>query len=196
MNWRFLLLLPVALGLWNYWQGRPVVHPPGILVHAAPVEEALATTPPDLAKPGYQITPLESFSLEARVLGRERYRFDRAADLSPVDLALGWGPMSDQAVLERIDISQSGRFYFWRVDRLPIPRREIETNSANMHMIPATGDVERQLLNLRPGQLVTLQGYLVEVHATDGWQWRSSLTREDTGAGACELVWVEKLDVR
>jgi hypothetical protein len=196
VNWRFLLLLPVALGLWNYWQGRPVTHPPGILVHAAPVEEALATAPPDLAKPGYQITPLESFSLEARVLGRERYRFDRAADLSPVDLALGWGPMSDQAVLERIDISQSGRFYFWHVDQFPIPRHEIETNSANMHMIPATREVERQLLNLRPGQLVTLNGYLVEVHAADGWRWRSSLTREDTGAGACELVWVEKLDVR
>jgi hypothetical protein len=168
VNWRYLLFLPFALGLWNYWQGRPVVHPPGILVLAAPVQQALATTVPDLAKPGYQITPLESFSLEARVLGRERYRFDRAADLSPLDLALGWGAMSDQAVLERIDISQSGRFYYWHVSQFPIPRREIETHSANMHMIPATGEVERQLLDVRPGQLVTLHGYLVEVHAPDG----------------------------
>ena len=35
----------------------------------------------------------------ARVLGTERYRFDRASELSLVDLALGWGPMSDTRAL-------------------------------------------------------------------------------------------------
>jgi hypothetical protein len=44
--------------------------------------------------------------------------------------------------------------------------------------------------------VVALTGYLVEVRGPDGFRWRSSLTREDTGNGACELVWVEKLDVR
>jgi len=196
MNWRWLLLLPFVWGAWNYWHARPVVHAPGVLVAHDPVQRALDVKPAGLAKLGYQITPLESFALEARVLGIERYRFDRAADLSPVDLALGWGPMSDQAVLERIDISQGGRFYFWHVKVFPIPRREIEVHSANMHMIPASRQIERRLVNLRPGQVVALAGYLVDVHAADGWQWRSSLTREDTGAGACELVWVETLDVR
>ena len=37
---------------------------------------------------------------------------------------------------------------------------------------------------------------LIEVRGADGWRWRSSLTREDTGAGACELVWVERIAVR
>jgi hypothetical protein len=127
----------------------------------------------------------------------ERYRFDRGADLSPVDLALGWGPMSDQAVLDRIDISQGGRFYYWHVKEIfPVPRREIEVHSANMHMIPATEEIERRLVHLRPGQVVALTGYLVDVRGPDGWRWHSSLTREDTGAGACELVWVDKLDAR
>jgi hypothetical protein len=77
---------------------------------------------------------------------------------------------------------------------LPIPRRSIETHSANMHMIPASREVERSLRALRPGDIVRLHGYLVEVNATDGWRWRSSLTREDTGAGACELVLLQSLD--
>ena len=34
------------------------------------------------------------------------------------------------------------------------------------------------------------------MRAPDGWRWRSSLTREDTGAGACELVWVERIVTR
>ena len=41
--------------------------------------------------------------------------------------------------------------------------------------------------------LLTFSGYLIEARAPDGWRWRSSLTREDTGAGACELVWVEQI---
>jgi len=52
------------------------------------------------------------------------------------------------------------------------------------------------LLRIRAGQIVSLAGYLVEVRGPNGMRWRSSLTREDTGAGACELVWVETLDVR
>jgi len=196
MQWRWLFLLPLAWGVWNHWHGRPVVHDPGMLVSTQPVQTALDTAVTRLARPGYRITPLESFSLDARVLATERYRFDRGADLSPVDWVLGWGPMSDQAVLDRIDISQSGRFYSWHVKEFPIPRREIETHSANMHMIPASSQVEHQLLGIRPGQIVTLAGYLVEVRATDGWRWRSSLTRDDTGSGACELIWVEKVEAR
>jgi hypothetical protein len=196
MTWRWLLVLPLAWGVWDYWATRPITYPPGVLVSAEPMQSGLDATPRPLTKRGYQIVPLQSFSLAARVLSKERYRFDEGADLAPVDLALGWGRMSDQAVLDAFDISQSGRFYFWHVRHFPIPRREIETHSANMHMIPATEDIERRLLSIRAGQIVTLAGYLVEVRGPNGWRWRSSLTREDTGAGACELVWVEKLDVR
>ena len=196
MTWRWLLILPLAWGAWSYWAERPIVHPPGVLVSTEPVQSALDAAPQLPARHGYQITPLQSFSLAARVLSKERYRFDGGAEISPVDLALGWGRMSDQAVLQAFDISQSGRFYFWHVKQFPIPRREIETHSANMHMIPATDDVERTLLRIRAGQIVSLAGYLVEVRGPNGMHWRSSLTREDTGAGACELVWVETLDVR
>ncbi len=150
---------------------------------------------PALSKPGYQITPLQRFSLEARVLGSESYWFDRTADLAPIDLALGWGPMSDSAVLAQIGISQGNRFFFWHVDRFPVPRQDIEANSANMHMIPADPEVESALKRLRVGQVVRISGYLVEVAGADGWRWRSSLSRTDSGNGACELVWVEDLEV-
>ena len=196
MRWRSLFLFALALVAWDRWEARPIVHPPGVLVSTDPVQTDLGPSPPRLSKAGYQILPLQSFSLVARVLSKERYRFDEAADIAPVDLALGWGRMSDQAILDAFDISQSRRFYFWHVDRFPIPRREIETHSANMHMIPANDEVKRNLLSIRAGQIVSLSGYLVEVHGPNGWRWRSSLTREDTDAGACEVVWVETVQAR
>jgi hypothetical protein len=76
-----------------------------------------------------------------------------------------------------------------------LPRRVIETHSANMHMIPASGEIERRLKSIRAGNMVHLKGFLVEVTAQEGWRWKSSLTRDDTGGGACELVLVESLCV-
>ena len=87
------------------------------------------------------------------------------------------------AVLRKLNISQSNRFYYWRADEFPIPRKEIELQSANMHMI------------LADSQVVKITGYLIEARAADGWRWKSSLTREDTGAGACELLFVKSLIV-
>ena len=55
--------------------------------------------------------------------------------------------------------------------------------------------VEHELKNIRQGDIVTLKGYLVRVEAKDGWRWKSSLTREDTGGGACELIFVEDLEI-
>ena len=37
--------------------------------------------------------------------------------------------------------------------------------------------------------------YLVDVDHGSGWHWRSSMSRNDTGDGACELVYVESMSV-
>lgn len=140
---------------------------------------------------GYELTPRADFRITARVLGRKEYSSGRESELSPLDLALGWGPMSDDAVLDRISISQSNRFFFWRTPEFPIPRREIERHASNMHMIPADETVADRLDDVDVGDVVTLKGKLVDVRADDGWKWRTSLTRDDTGKGACELFYVE-----
>ena len=143
----------------------------------------------------YRVTPLATFQIEARVLSRKRYYFDRSAKLSPVDLALGWGPMSDSRVLKKIEIRQNGRFYFWRVGQFPpIPEELIIQSSANMHIIPANKEIAKRLKKVRMGNVVSIKGYLVRVDG-ENFEWQSSLTRNDTGAGACEVIYAEKLDV-
>jgi len=49
---------------------------------------------------------------------------------------------------------------------------------------------------VRVGQVVALRGYLVRVQSPDGWRWNSSMTRSDSGNGACEVVWVRHIAVR
>lgn len=137
------------------------------------------------------LTPLAGFNIEARVLGRRDYSSGRESAISPTDLALGWGPMRDDAVLAALDISQSGRWYFYRwQNEPPLPVERIVRSSANMHFIPADDIAARELGRIRAGDRVRVDGWLVEAVAPDGWTWRSSLSREDSGDGACELVYV------
>ncbi|MGI9278881.1 MAG: hypothetical protein ACR2PX_04520 [Endozoicomonas sp.] len=192
---RVVLAVCVIYGLWNWWSERPVPHGPGVLAPDDPIQTQLSDSEVFSYK-DYQVQPLADFKVQARVLGTEYYYAGREADLSPMDLALGWGSMSDSSVLDLVDISQRNRFYYWRVQQFPIPREQIETSSANMHMIPSSPEIKDLLSSLRVGQVVTLKGRLVEVSGQGGWQWKSSLSRDDTGKGACELLWVESVAVR
>ena len=140
---------------------------------------------------GHTITPLAHNSVTAVVLSRERYRYDRAAELSPLDLVLGWGPMSVSTVINDLEISQSGRWYEDRCPgEPPLDPGLIATHSANTHGLPADSEVRRRLLAIKRHDLITREGYLVEIAGSDGYHWRSSLSRDDTGGGACEVMWV------
>ena len=194
---RPLLLAIAALVAVLAWEHahRPVAHAPGVIAPDIPLQQALPGPPAALRKGDIAITPLATFAITARVLSRADYHWDTSAAISPVDLALGWGRMSDTAVLEKIDISQSGRFYFWRVREFPIPQQEIIESSANMHLVPADPGVAYEIDRAKQGDIVTFSGYLIEARWPNGGVWRSSLTRSDSGPGACELVWVENFAI-
>lgn len=191
-----LLVLAAALVVW--WRGdAPVAHPPGVLVPEQPVQRALEKAPVPWQREAYTIAPLFEFELRARVLARADYRFDDGADLAPTDLALGWGRMSDSAVLDQLEISQSGRWWRYSTPAYPIPQQEIQESAANMHLIPANERVADALATTRVGDIVRLRGRLVEATRPDppGWRWTSSTSRTDMGGGSCELIWVESLDI-
>jgi hypothetical protein len=189
------ILLVIGAGWQFYSAGEQVILGPGVMVEEEPYQASISS-PASHRIDDYIITEFAEFSIKAKVLSRENYYLGREADLSPVDLTLGWGNMSDESILDNIEISQSGRFYRWQVKSFPIPQREIEFSSANMHLIPANEAVASDIKKIRKGDIIELSGSLVNVTATsDGWRWRSSQTRYDTGNGACELIWVNSLKV-
>jgi hypothetical protein len=189
----------VALGLFGAWQfvsSRPIDRPAGVLAAADPLQAEL-DGPRSLTKGDFQVIGQARFSAEVRVLSRERYRLGALAGVAPLDIAVGWGPMSDSAVLANIDISQSGRFYFWHYDdEPPIPRTDIESHSANWHLVPANSAVWNKLSGLRVGDVVKLDGMLVNLQNPEMGTLATSLRRDDTGAGACEIIYVEYASVR
>ncbi len=196
---RLLLILLLAALAWRWWPvpAPPAEGPPPLIdlpaadPLAAPLQEDLRAGP-QFSLGGIHARALAQYAVSGRVLSSTRYRMGRSADLAPFDFALGWGRMTEPAVIDRLDIHQGGRWYFWSYQgEPPLPLHEIETSSANVHLIPADASVARALRGISAGQTIALRGYLVELRADDGWQWHSSLRRDDTGDGSCELMYVQ-----
>lgn len=139
----------------------------------------------------YQLKALYGFSVDATVMSRMDYTDDREAELAPVDLALAWGRLRDDKLIERINVTQGNRWYRWRWEGSPpLPSQEITLSSANMHMIPSNYNILKALQTIKAGDDVRIDGWLVEARGKDGWRWRSSTNRGDTGQGGCEVVYV------
>jgi hypothetical protein len=192
---KFIALVVLVVAGWFYfhqtpatWRGMPAAKDPVQLATKLPAA---------FVQQGYTIQPLAQYQVTAVVLSRERYRNDRNAELCPVDLALGWGPMSIAKVINDLSISQSGRWYEYRYPgEPPLEPADIASHSANTHCLPANDGIRSKLLAVKRHEVVSLEGYLVEATADDGWRWRSSLTRTDTGGGACEVLWVTGVSSR
>jgi hypothetical protein len=187
-----VLVLLVVLA-WRDWSMREIEHPPGILVPESPSQNNLENGPV-ISIEDFRLSARAEFRIRARVLSREDYSWGNEADLSPMDLALGWGVMSDQTVLDRISIRQSSRWYFTRYDLpAPISDQAIIQNSGNMHMIPADKWIKKKLKTIRRGDIVQLSGKLVDIDRASGWYWRTSMSRKDTGGGSCEIVYLQDI---
>lgn len=143
---------------------------------------------------GLEVIPLADFSATARVLSATDYSDDVDGDLVPVDLALGWGEMSDWQNLKKVKVGQRHRYYNWQVDDWFLPREVMERSSANMHFVPADQEVQDALMDAGRGDVVSFSGYLVQIRGAQK-NWASSTTREDTGSYACEVVFIESFQI-
>ena len=188
-----IVAILILAGMW-IWHEPTIEHGPGVLAGDEPVQ-ASAADPRPFDFRGYSIQPLADFSVHARVLSRKTYRTGRESELAPTDLALGWGPMSDSTVLAPFRFTQSGRWYRYQTDTWTIPKVEVTRHSANMHLIPSSPEIQETLNDVVVGDIVQLSGSLVKVEAADGWKWKSSTTRNDAGAGSCELIWVTEATI-
>lgn len=143
------------------------------------------------------IKVLASYAGDFRVLGRKDYLLDQEAQFSPMDLAVSSGILASKVYFPLIGVRQDNRFLTWNIKKLPIPAKRAKELVSNIHIIPANEQIAILLKQIRAGDLVKLQGDLVEV-GNQKWTWRSSLSRDDVGEGACELMrvqsiqWVEK----
>ena len=145
---------------------------------------------------GYVAEPQASYDITALVLERRNYRVGVSARVAPMDFVLGWGEMSNPALVDRLDIRQGGRFGYIRAqDPAAVDVLRLGSKWANTHIVPANDAVRAQLETVSSGRLVRMTGHLVDVYsARKRFQWRTSTSRRDRGNGACEIILVETVE--
>ncbi len=165
----------------------------------AAVSDAL---PIEYEKKGFavRLIPRATYRITGYAVDTSTQLLDRWDFVVPMDVALVWGPVADPAVLRRLSFHLSERYVSWRWEgAAPLPQAVLESHIANNHLIPATDEVGREMKRIRPGDLVTLEGKLVDLEIRDPGgalvrSSRTSLRRDDVGSGACEQIWVESVE--
>lgn len=159
-----------------------------------------------IEKEGYRAELQEVYEYEIQGLVVEDYISDNWLDVTHEhdpfntrDLCLVWGDNINDLVLEEIEFSHGEFTCFYQTrDREAYAAFNPEQLSNN-HLIPANEEVEKLIERTRVGDQVRIAGSLVEleVNMPDGRTWSrgTSVTRNDSGNGACELIYVRDLDI-
>ena len=140
-----------------------------------------------------KVEVLQDFYGDFRILSTKRYVHDEQAKFSPIDYAVSWGLFADPKIASNIRVKQFDRFLKWSLPVLPVPPEQAMQMVSNMHIIPASPELAREIERVSRGDLVRLKGELVEIQYKD-LVWRSSLTPTDTGEGACEVFRVHSIE--
>jgi len=164
---------------------------------AEPVQVYLANgqTMNILGETGYvELSLVAAYTVEGVVKGKKKYS-DYPAQVSAYDLALAWGDLNKAEIDELIRYSQSGRWYYYRYAPNNLVSKDyIATHSANVHLIHRDQAVLNEIKRIGKNDHVRLEGYLVNVNFKDS-PWRTSLSRADTGNGACEIIYVTNVNI-
>lgn len=157
-----------------------------------------------LEKGGYEftLTPLATYTARGVVLGRENYSSGWNALLAPCDVALAWGALLENDLYRELSWSQSNRWYWWEYGGSAPAQvqdeRFVARYSSNTHILPADENLARAAQSLDSGDVVEMTGYLVKVRGSKGdfsCRWVSSTSRQDTGDGSCEVLYLTRMRV-
>lgn len=143
----------------------------------------------------YSVNPLASYEICAQVLSKKKYTTDMFSNFASYDLALGWGPVLEPEFMDKVKYTQRNRWYYYYfdgLDEIGMNETDISNNSANTHIMVANDKILKGIKKVKEGDVIEMKGYLVSISGKN-YNVNSSLSRTDSGAGACEILYVTRL---
>jgi hypothetical protein len=151
----------------------------------------------------YTLTPKATYDISGLVVSQHRgdawLNLDHKTDPGNIkDVCLVWGEVITNGSYRKVKY-RSGEFtceYRWSgIVTPPFAAEKISNN----HLIPANNAVAAEIQAIRTGDQIRMKGLLVDYKVTSAGQdiftRRTSLTRNDTGNGACEILYVTDMTV-
>ncbi len=151
----------------------------------------------------YRLTPRASYDITGLVVSQHRgdalFNLYHQQDPGNVrDVCVVWGESITNGSYRKVSF-WSGEFtcsFEWSSALAPPFKMETASNN---HLLPASDPIARQIGRLEIGDQIRMAGLLVDYEVTRNgraiFTRRTSLTRGDTGNGACEILYVTALAV-
>ena len=168
-----------------------------------PRQTVTRTTPFSVEQGGvqYLIEPLHDYALEGMVVSVRHHDGDRMLHqlwndhLNVADLCVVWGSNTDVSRLREFEF-WSGQFTcFFRTRNEDAWGRFRPDQMSNNHLITADGSLREAIDDVRIGDQVRLRGHLAQYSTAAGFKRGTSITRDDTGNGACETIYITDFQV-
>ncbi|NBX68717.1 MAG: hypothetical protein EBR01_07130 [Proteobacteria bacterium] len=142
------------------------------------------------------------YEISGKVIASAVYRVFDTNPFYDVDVALVWGKPEKELdeIMKHYLIFQGGRWVFFE-SKDQRPKEEVSFLSnhfANNHLIPSENSklIANVLKMLEKNQHIRIKGYLADIFDSNGKLFvRSSRVRNDSGGGACEIIWVDEIQV-
>ncbi len=152
----------------------------------------------------YQLEPLYQYEINGLIVHEMTYdnwySMSKRDSIFPKDFCMIWGSNVENKSYQNKDLSfsQDMRFCLWNyTGHVKFDNSEI----SNSHILTNDKEFNKKAKSLMPGDQVKIEGKLVNVKETDkedplySSEIQSSTDREDTGAGACEVILVEDIEL-
>ena len=110
------------------------------------------------------------------------------------DFGVVWGPLLDADLEEEMTFKNDGQRFLHYTYKYSLVKKlgseEAIVNSlSNNHTIHANNHILKCFRNIKEGDYIKFEGYLVDAYYTSR-SWTTSLVRTDHGDGACEVFYV------
>jgi len=144
---------------------------------------------------------LYKYKIKGRVVAIKEYYFDNLSGLITHDIGVTWGIMSHTKYFNQVEWSQSNRllnFSFKKKLIDEIGENNMLDHIANVHLIPKNKKIKKEIEKIKKNDIVTFYGYLVNIKKINKKYYeyaKTSITRTDRGMGACEIMYVIKVDI-
>jgi len=194
--------IALALCFWNRNEipGQIAFHP---LLEHEPQQREIEKRPFTAAYAGieYRVEPLYDYELYGMIVSYRQHDGDslmhrRSNDhLNMADICVVWSDTAFSEHLRKLD--------FWNgiftcnvstSDRTAWEQFNMQQLSNN-HLISADPAIRARVEDVRIGDQIRVNGWLAQYGAEGGGLRGTSTTREDTGDGACETIFVNEFEI-
>lgn len=151
----------------------------------------------------YYVKPWADYGITALVMSRNNISslansYHKSDSVDIRDLCVTWGNNLVNESYQHVKVWNTSWMCYWQYEQ----EYGFQSSSiANNHLIASDPHIREQILSIRPGDQVHLQGMLVDYGmAPNEYIRETSLSRTDTddnarGGGACEVFYVNGIEI-